>query len=193
MFLLLLLKRIIRIRKGFTPLETARQFVKNNMFLTGFTLLEIIIALAIFTLASIGVGGAIVSIQQSWQKQKASVNLVNNARWGMEFIANEIRRAPATSISLITNPDGIKFELPGGPVYEVRYWRGAAGGAYGDPNIIYRGQGVGMANANSARKELVNLVDGASFSYIGNLVTIDLTVKKDNNSFRLKTASRPRN
>lgn len=162
----------------------------------GFTLIETIIALAIFSLASIGVGGAIVSIQQSWQKQKASINLINNARWGFEFMANEIRRAPAGSISQITSPvDGVKFELPGGPSYEVRYWRGVAGGSYGDPDIIYRGQGIGMANANSARKELVNQINclNTIFSVSGGLVTIDFTVKKGNSSFRLKTAVRPRN
>lgn len=186
-------------RNGFTPLGIRRQRLLDapslaGLSLTGFTLLEVIIALAIFTLASIGVGGAIVSVQQSWQKQKSSVNLINNSRWGMEFIANEIRRAPSSSISQITSPvNGLKLELPsGGPSYEVRYWRGDAGG-YGDADIIYRGQGSGIGNANSARKELINLVDSSSFSVSGSLVTIDFTVKKENNSFRLKTAARPRN
>ena len=153
--------------------------------------------MAIFALAAIGVGGAIVSLQQSWQKQKASVGLINSARWGMEFMANEIRRAPAGSVSQITSPvDGVKLELPpGGPSYEVRYWRGYTGGTYGEADIIYRGQGSGMGNANSARKELVNQIDclNTIFSVSGGLVTIDFTVKKGNSSFRLKTAARPRN
>jgi len=213
------LRQIIRMRKGFTPLEIRRQGrltvahgnlsltgftpleavgqpVRNKRLLTGFTLLETMIALAIFALAATGVGAAIVSLQQSWQKQKVNVNLINSARWGMEFMTNEIRRAPAGSISQITSPvDGVKFELPGGPSYEVRYWRGATGGSYGDSDIIYRGQGIGMANANSARKELVNQIDclNTIFSVSGGLVTIDFTVKKGNSSFRLKTAVRPRN
>ena len=219
MFPLSPLKRIIRMRKGFTPLEIRRQGrltvahgnlsltgftpleavgqpVRNKRLLTGFTLLETMIAMAIFALASIGVGGAIVSVQQSWQKQKANVNLINSARWGLEFMANEIRRAPASSIAVITSPvDGVKLELPpGGASYEVRYWRGD-GSTYGDSSIIYRGMGSGIGNANSARKELVNLIDGAGsiFNVSGGSVTIDFTVKKGNSSFRLKTAARPRN
>ena len=100
---------------GFTPLEAVGQPVRNKRLLTGFTLLETMIAMAIFALASIGVGGAIVSVQQSWQKQKANVNLINSARWGLEFMANEIRRAPASSIAVITSPvDGVKLDLPPG-------------------------------------------------------------------------------
>lgn len=168
------------------------------MMKKGFTLLETIIALAIFSLAAIGVGGAIVSIQQSWQKQKVVVGLINSARWGMEFMTNEIRRSSGSSavLSQITSPvDGVKFELPpGGASVEVRYWRGD-GATYGDSAIIYRGTGSGLGNANSSRKELINLIDCTNtiFSVNSGTVTIDFTVKKDNRSFRLRSAVRGRN
>ncbi|MDO8748867.1 MAG: prepilin-type N-terminal cleavage/methylation domain-containing protein [Candidatus Omnitrophota bacterium] len=184
---------------GFTPLEAVEQPVRNKRLLSGFTLLEMMIALAIFALAAIGVGGAIVSVQQSWQKQKASVNLINSARWGLEFMANEIRRGGASIIAKTTvasdgTDEGIKFRLPGVVSDYVFYWRGN-GSTFGDASIIFRGVGSTLSVANSSSKELVNLIDGANpiFSVSGGLVTIDFTVKKGNSSFRLKTAVRPRN
>lgn len=163
----------------------------------GFTLIETIIALAIFGLAAIGVGGAIVSIQQSWQKQKVSIDLVNSARWGMEFMANEIRRGgvvvKTTAVSDGTD-EGIKFRLPPEVSDYVFYWRGD-GGALGDAGIIFRGAGSTLSIANSLRQELVNLIDCSNviFNVSGSLVTIDFTVKKGSSSFRLETAVRPRN
>lgn len=188
-------------RKDFTPLEIRRQrlltVARGSLSLTGFTLLETMIAIAIFALAAIGVGGAIVSVQQSWQKQKANVNLINSARWGMEFMANEIRRG-ATVVKTTAASDGIdegiKFRLPAVVSDYVFYWRGN-GGVFGDASIIFRGVGPTLSTANSSSQELVNLIDGSSpiFSVSNGLVTIDFTVKKGNNSFRLKTAARPRN
>lgn len=165
------------------------------MSLAGFTILETIIAMAIFAVAAVGVGGAIVALQQSWQKQKISINLINSARWGMEFMTNEIRRTQSSILSIQANPERLEIELPpGGSANEVRYWRGD-GGTYGDQNIIYRGQGSGMSGANSNRKELVNFIDcsNAIFSVTDGLVTIDFTVKNGNSSFRLKTSARPKN
>lgn len=161
----------------------------------GFTFIEIMVALAVFALVIAGAAGIFISIQQAWQRQRAIIDLVQNATWATEFMSNEVRGAGNVSV---VSGDRLRFELPpGGVANRVWYWRGD-GVVFGDRDKIYRGVGSGINQANGNRKELVNLIiDNPTgnniFTNTGNLYTIELTLQRDNHSYTLRTKVRPRN
>ena len=161
----------------------------------GFSLIEVMVALTVFALVITAAGGTFASIQQAWKRQSATLDLVNNSRWAMEFMVNEIRGAGNFNI---VSAERVQFELPpGGPSNRVWYWRGD-GGSYGSRSTIFRGRGAGLGNANLNRQELANLIaDNPGGSNIFNLnigvVTLELTVKKGNSSYTLRSQARPRN
>lgn len=169
-----------------------------------FSLLEIMVAIAIFTLVIVGAGGTFLPIQQAWQRQRQTIDLIQNVRWAMEFMVNEIRGGGNFTV---VSGDSVQLELPpGGAPNRVWYWRGDDG-TYGSRNTLFRGTGAGLGNANNNRQELANLiVDNPSGNNIfidagGNLYTIELTVRpkptepesSGNRSYTSRTQARPRN
>lgn len=56
-------------------------------------MLEVLVAITVFAVVMTVVGGTLVSIQQAWRNQRETINLVQNAAWALEFIANEVRTA----------------------------------------------------------------------------------------------------
>lgn len=87
------------------------------------------VAIAVFGFVSVTVGETIFSLQQSWRKQRDTLDLIQNTRWAMEFMANELRRAGSASIlsgtqmNLIVDPNS-----DGAPPFQtIEYlWSGAA-------------------------------------------------------------------
>lgn len=129
-------------------------------FKKGFSLLEVLVALAVFGLVMAAAAGAFSSIQQAWRKQRNTIDLVQNARWAMEFMANEIREKNS-----IFDPEGVPERLflspnplswpPSSDI--VWYWRGD-GTVYGNTSAIYRGTGETISIANGNRQELTNFI-----------------------------------
>lgn len=112
-------------------------------------------AVAVFGLVVAAAAGAFSSIQQAWRKQRNTLDLVQNSRWAMERMANEIREKSNTTVS--TTPP-IALSLSPGPSY-VWYWRGdGVPGTYGNTSTIYRGVGGSIAIANGNRQELTNFI-----------------------------------
>lgn len=161
----------------------------------GFTLVEVTVAITVFALVMIAAGGSFISIQQSWQRQKSAIERIQNARWAMGFMSNEIRGGGDFTV---VSADRAQFDLPTGEM--VWYWRGDAG-TYGDSRIIYRGVGAGLGVANGNRQELANfIVDNPSGNAIfrqhpsiSNLYIIELTVEKNNKQYTLRSQVSPRN
>ena len=169
--------------------------IKAPSLVAGFTLLEVMVAVAVFSLVMTGISGVLLSIQQGWQRQKAGLDLVQNARWSMEFMVNEIRQGG----NLVPGAgDRLQFELPSGDgSNRIWYWRGD-GGNYGNMSMMFRGRGADLGNANDNRQELANLiVDNPSgnniFKLIGDLLTIELTTNKEGRNYTLRSQVRPRN
>ncbi|OGX26658.1 MAG: hypothetical protein A3J51_00445 [Omnitrophica WOR_2 bacterium RIFCSPHIGHO2_02_FULL_45_21] len=161
----------------------------------GFTLIEVMVAITVFSLVIIAAGSVFISISQSWQRQRSAIELLQNIRWTMELMTNEIRQGGNFTV---VSGDRVQFEFsPGGPTRRVWYWRGD-GGTYGQTQIIYRGAGAGLGAANGNRQELANfIVDNSSgnpiFALAGGRVTIELTASKESKSYSLRTQVRPRN
>ncbi len=137
---------------------------KTKRLRTGFTLLEILLAVTIFSLVAAGIGGVFISVRKSWLIQKGTVDVVQNGRWAMEFMCNEIRQAG----SINTNPGGLPQgqvirlrPYPGPPNDFVWYWRGDSA-SDGTPNgyssYLYRGVGNNISQAYAVRYQLANIV-----------------------------------
>jgi len=69
-------------------MKKARRTKKN-----GLSLIEVLVALAVFSAVMAAATGVFVSVHQAWRKQKNTVEIIQRARWAMEFMTNEIRHA----------------------------------------------------------------------------------------------------
>lgn len=175
----------------------------------GFTLPEIIVAFTILALVMVTASGLFISVNQAWQRQRQTIDLVQNARWAVEFMVREIRQGRNVSVDLEfwggESVFRLQFELPpGGSDNRVRYFRGNGAG-FGPTNVLYRKSGAGLGPP-ADRQELANfIVDNPNgnpiFSLVGGVLTIELTVRprpqdpegRGNRNYTVRTQVRPRN
>ena len=167
----------------------------------GFSLVEILISLVVFGLVMAAAGGAFYGIYNEWRRQRNYLECVENARWAMEFMSNEIKGGGSFTV---VSSDTAQFDLPTGE--RVWYWRGD-GGTYGETRIIYRGVGAGFGAANGNRQELANFIvpnpsgNNTFTDAGGGLYAIELTTRPNpaapvgegNRNYALRTRVRPRN
>ena len=158
-----------------------------------FTLLEIMVALVVFAMITMSIGGVFVFVQKTWQKQRDIIDLVQNARWAMEFMSNEVREAGNTSISIYGSGNELKFDIDpdndGSPPFRTI--------DYQKNGTILRRRWKQGADRH-AWEDLANFVvsnpDGNDiFTINDNLITIELTVEKNGRQYTLKTEVRARN
>jgi prepilin-type N-terminal cleavage/methylation domain-containing protein len=57
----------------------------------GFTLIEIMVSLAVFAVVMAVMASAFFKISKDWQRQREYNLVLENGRWAMEFISNSIR------------------------------------------------------------------------------------------------------
>jgi len=161
----------------------------------GFTLIEVMVAVTVFALVMTTISGILLLVQQGWQRQKTDLDLLQNARWAMDFMISEIRQGGNITI---LPPDRLHIELDtdGNNIADTRvwYWRGDAGN-YGDSSVIFRGTGVNLDTANNNRQELANfIVDNPSGNNMFNSgLFIELTTAKETRTYTLRSQVRPRN
>ena len=72
-----------------------------------FTLVEVMTALVIFSIVIASVAGLFVSVQDSWRRQKNTLDAFQNIGWAIEFMSNELRRA--MEVNSVSN--GIEFRI----------------------------------------------------------------------------------
>lgn len=102
-----------------------------------FSLTEIITAVFIFSLIAAGTGGVLFSTQRSWRRIETELDLVEQARWAIAFIAAEARSAEAAESIFAFGPDKIFALL----IEQERIWYWVGDGAdYGDIGTLYRGR-----------------------------------------------------
>jgi len=166
--------------------------IQDRVSRKGFTLIEVMVALAVFAVIIASAGSVFISIQQAWQRQKQTVELIQNARWAMEFMSNEIRGAGQI---LIPPPDGGQLEFRtdpdnnGFPPYRtIDYQKTGA--------VLQRRwrQSGGWQPWQELANLIINNPSGNNiFTKNGSLITIELTVEEDSRQYTLKTQVRLRN
>ncbi|MBU4305105.1 MAG: prepilin-type N-terminal cleavage/methylation domain-containing protein [Candidatus Omnitrophica bacterium] len=158
----------------------------------GFTLLEVMISITVFSIVFTSAAGMFSSVQYAWQKQKNSADSLRETQWAMELMINEIRRAEAGSVIVSVGGDRIRFQIdPNGdgnpPFRQIEYrrqgtvlnrrWRNAGGGGWTNPY-----------------QETANYLAALPpFSSGSGLVTITLDVTKGSVNYVLTSRVRPRN
>jgi len=164
----------------------------------GFSLLEIMVAIVVFALVVASAGGVFISVQRAWQRQKAVLDLIQNARQAMETMTNEIRRARAVSTPPPSG-DIMRFSIDpnadGNPPYRtIEYQRVGT-------ILQRRWMEPGVPGGWQPWEELANfIVNNPSTNAIfrphpslPNLYIIELTLAQNNRSYTLRTQVRPRN
>ena len=138
----------------------------------GFTLIEILVSLAAFSLVMVSMGSAFYRIYNDWQRQRDYNLVLENSRWAMEFMSQEIRLGHADSTIRdlfsvdelpLNDHEFLSFEVHpsgGGGNDKIYYWRGEP--PVGDPFVLYRGLvnvGDDLKNdAKNFRQELSRFV-----------------------------------
>lgn len=167
----------------------------------GFTLIEILVSLAAFSLVMVAMGSAFYKIYNDWQRQRDYNLVLENGRWAMEFMSDEVRLAHADSTiedaaeSPLNAHELLTFEINpssgSGPNEKIYYWIGES--PVGLPFVLYRGKvstsgsnDLNDASAVNVRRELCrfavrggdifNVSSGCASTNDCN-VTISLTVR----------------
>jgi type II secretion system protein I len=182
----------------------------------GFTLLEVLVAIAVFGLIVAGATAAFVAIQGAWRKQRNTIDLVQNARWVMERMTNELRLSTVTAA-----PAWAQVQIQAGG-RRIQFGRDIDGDNDVDAldiqvqferplgvNTILRGrQRAGGAGPWGAWEELANFIvfpnpsgNNIFVNAGGGLYTIELTVRPrptvavgpENRNYVLRTQVRVRN
>ena len=191
--------------------ESFRDYLRKS-----FTLIEVLVVLAVLSFVILGTSRAFVSVQRAWRKQQDKIVLIENSRWALERITDQLRYARAShgdgDINL--QEDGRKLvfgiDVDGNDEFDsndtkVWYWRGDVNG---DSNSLYCGTGqewrdvdngqicspfIAHADKNSKAYNIFDKADG--------LITLTLVLRpfpnntdsRDNRSFTIQTKVRARN
>jgi prepilin-type N-terminal cleavage/methylation domain-containing protein len=99
-----------RKNRGFTPLETIGRQKKDKRSLTGFTLLEIMIAVGIFSFMSIAMYGVLATARRSWLTGEALLTAKENAQGGLDKIIGELRLASLATVGADNRT--VAFSIP---------------------------------------------------------------------------------
>lgn len=184
--------------------------IRKQDSLTGFTLVEIMVALAVFAIIIVGAAGLFISVRDSWRIQKTNLELAQNARWAMEFITNEVRHSSIGTVVIQESGRALRFgvntdgNIANGDDQRVVYWRGndsvdsCGGSSQGYQNYLYRGIGNNVNNACPGRHQIADFIadnpnNDPIFIENGGVVTITLTVENNNKNLTLRSRVRPRN
>jgi uncharacterized protein (TIGR02599 family) len=123
-----------------------------------FTLLELLIAMVVFSLIGVGTTGVIRTVYQSWQFQRTNIDLIQNARWALQRMTQELHQAQIQSLLKVIggnstdNCDGY-VESVCNSLYALDpdsngfyYWRAGT--------VLYRGEGTTFSQAVANKQEL---------------------------------------
>ena len=127
----------------------------------------------IFSVVMVSVAGLFISILTSWQKQNKTLELVGNARWAIDFLANEARQAKQSTIVVGSSGNTLDFQVPGGST--IHYVKSSSS---------LQREGVEIANL---------LTSAAPFAWVSPLLQINIAVTKGNQTYSLQAYVRPRN
>ncbi len=152
-----------------------------------FTLFETIVGIVILSLAMIALSRVAISSNFAWLKQSIQATLIQEGRWALELMSNELRCATVSSINTDFVPnywDGMRIDFEGdidndGSLEWVRYERRRSAAAFIN-KLVRRGRtGWGWG----PRVDLSVLVvdnpgSAVIFSHDGSgLITIKITLR----------------
>jgi prepilin-type N-terminal cleavage/methylation domain-containing protein len=139
----------------------------------GFTLIELMISLVIFSLAVAGVLAVAVSMSQTFHEQRQAIAAGDNARGAMDFIADAVRNAsPAIKQAGVIRDDGTCTQLPAGGISVTNLTTGPDA-----LTVVFASGGVvtSTRTAYSKGTTAITLTDVSNLAIGDQLLITDLT------------------
>ena len=182
----------------------------------GFTLLEILVSLSLFTLAIILVGSMYSLSQRSYNKGAGKGELVQNARVSLDRITRELRQSvnivtalPPTDSDPENPPAEEIFFQDGHNISQITYLRYYLDGtnlmrehkAYyfaSEPTVYVTYNTTDQYGNSPDEKILENRIIGEYFSQLkfwdnSGSISIAIELNKGSNNFKIRTSVYPRN
>ena len=171
-----------------------------------FTLVEVLVGIAVFGLIMGAVASLVISSQEAWGKQSANTILIQEGRWALEMISSEIRSARVSTIKTSgfwpSSLNGKRIEFVDRSGTRIRYQRDRVGGTF--TNELIRREKIGFFWGPKSKLSIFvvdNPGNGDIFTNASGLVTIFLTLRpfptrgegRGNRNFSLRTMVRARN
>ena len=185
-------------RDGFTPFETMGQLLKIKRFRTGFTLIELVMVIGLVVILILTTAFVFRAVLLSWSSQETRAGIGINLDRGLEEIVRDLRKAKqAASVS-----DEIRFR-EGLSNYYIYYLYSAndsypltfSQSAYQLKKEPLSGGINGTFSYGSGQTIVSDLLapPTSDLSLSGNLITLDISIKRGAERIRSRTQVKPRN
>lgn len=144
------------------------------------TLVEMIVALAVFSLVMASAAGIMMRMYDSWQRQRRVLDVVQDLRWAIGVMSRDVRASTGTQIWIHGKKDHeMRVTMADGS--HVWYWRGDDN-TTGNSTHFYRGVGNNLNQASAAKEEVSGFAvenpgDADCFQTTGDTTTITMTAR----------------
>lgn len=199
---------INKMKRGFTPLEmthpNARQSPKGDLSLTGFTLIELIITIAMLTILVVVMSYVFRAILLSWSGEEKRAGVKINLYSGVEKMTRQL--VEAQNVDALNN-DEIRFTDIAG-AHHIYYLYNASESyppAFNEDVYELRKATLSGVTGDNLKTGAFTYGDGAiivtdvlppaasDLSISGSIVTLDLSVTRGSETVKLRTQVQPRN
>lgn len=102
------------LNRVFTPIKTIRQSVGNKIFLSGFTLVEVMIVVVIFSIMFAVTFDVLLSGRRSFDTSSIRYDIQTNAALGLNNMARELKNSASLYVYVDADGDWVKFLVPMG-------------------------------------------------------------------------------
>ena len=185
-------------RDGFTPFETTGQSINRKRFRTGFTLIELVMVIGLLVILILATAFVFRAVLLSWSSQETRAGIGINLDRGLEEITRDLREAEqAASVS-----DEIRFRQ-GQSNYYIYYFYSAndsyplsfSQSAYQLKKEPLSGGINGTFSYGSGQTIVSDVLapPTSDLSLSGNLITLDISIKRGAERIRSRTQVKPRN
>ena len=201
-------------KKGFTPLESPAIYggderceslipyrkgrVKAPFFLTGFTLIELSISVSMFIIIMLVAAYVFRSVLISWSSQETRTGLAIGLDRAVEEMSRDLRKARAVQAV----NDEIRFRQGVSSYYIYYFYNPNDSYPLAFSQVLYQlkkealSGGIDGNFTYGAGQPILNDVLApvtSDLSMSGNLTTIDVSVRRHDETIRARTQVRPRN
>ncbi len=126
---------------------------------SGFTLIEILVTLMVFTVVMTGMFGFLWGVTHNWRTGKDSADVTENARQGLNRMTRELMQASQVTEA---DPTRVSFAVNFGDGWQTITYAFQPS-ANGSPGTIWR-----SSSTAPGQSTLINGVDHVQFAYYGN-------------------------
>lgn len=175
------------INYGLIPSKPNDKSVKGKRFLSGFTLVEVMIVVVLFSIIFAVTFDVLLSGRRSFDVSSMRYDIQTNAALGLNNMARELRNSASSYVDVDAGGDSVKFLVPIGSQNGNLIW-GADGVANQRIRYEVNGQNqlvrdrfdVSDSIVNGTTRILANYVDDVDFASQPNGLIMNITTSEQN-------------